>query len=63
MDLQTLLALAIVAVTAGLFVFRRFRRNRPQSVCSGSCDCAAGLQVHGQSDILNGRVQNTDRTG
>jgi hypothetical protein len=62
MDLQELFALATVALAAALLVLRWRRRKGTRTACGGSCDCPAGLQLRGQSDILQHIVQETDRT-
>jgi hypothetical protein len=52
MDLQELLALVTVASAAVLLLLGWRRRKRTRTACGGSCDCPAGLQLPGQSDIL-----------
>lgn len=52
MDWQQIIALVIVAVTAGVFVWRKLRPRPSPLARDGHCGCASGSQPADKSSIV-----------
>jgi hypothetical protein len=42
MDWQSYIALGIVTLTLGIFIYRLLSRKRPEKSCGKNCSCAPG---------------------
>jgi len=51
-DWQQIIALTIVAATAGIFAWRKFRPRRSPFGRAGHCGCAGGSQPVDKSSIV-----------
>lgn len=52
MDWQQIIALVIVAATAGIFAWRKLRPRKSPLGRDGHCDCAGGSQPADKSSIV-----------
>ena len=52
MDWQQVIALVIVAATAGIFAWSKFRRRKPSFGHDGHCGCSGANQPAEKSSIV-----------